>query len=486
MPVLSKKTYTMENLVSYTPNGGFAAASFVEIKQALIDRYKLIYGDDIDVSDASADGQWITAEALMINNILRAVEGVYSDINPATAQGAALDAIAALSNITRRAASQSTCDVLITAASAGTAPLTIEKDTAFVDVNGHIWYPNANKLDSLPATLFGTSYAKGDSETLPLICEDAGPIACEAGTIDGFAEINSGNSGFSVSQPYAGREGSAAEGDGALRARLSGASWTSVTVAEGLEAALLRIPGVRDAKIISHESEHWVEALIEKDAAPTAAGAVTDASSLGSVDRRVYETLRSKTTPGIPSLAAPSGASHAVVCRITRGQTSLGDKETTVWSDVVPIGPLVQIKVHATSNFNRSVTPGLIISAVASLLNGLPIMEDPTLSDIVTAVRGADPRHVGQPTLWLTADDIKIGTLGAGVDPKNAGASDADKASDARSCYRYSANEGEFYAASDGSYSNVSGLSFGDSGFVAPDEAMNAQAAIRVIAVAEE
>ena len=68
-------------------SAGVQIANFPQIRAALIERYKSVYGDDIDLSTASADGVFVNDLALIINNILQTIKTVYSNLDVETASG---------------------------------------------------------------------------------------------------------------------------------------------------------------------------------------------------------------------------------------------------------------------------------------------------------------------------------------------------------------------------------------------------------------
>ena len=57
----------ISNFIQFT-KGGIKIASFVEVRESLINKYKEVYGSDIDLSTASADGVFVNNLALIINN----------------------------------------------------------------------------------------------------------------------------------------------------------------------------------------------------------------------------------------------------------------------------------------------------------------------------------------------------------------------------------------------------------------------------------
>ena len=61
------------NLIQYTAVG-VRVATFAEIRNAVIERYKSVYGSDIDLSTATADGVFVNDLSLIISNILHCCE----------------------------------------------------------------------------------------------------------------------------------------------------------------------------------------------------------------------------------------------------------------------------------------------------------------------------------------------------------------------------------------------------------------------------
>ena len=99
-----KKTF--DSLITIT-NAGFEVASYPEIREALVQRMKEIYGSDIDVSTGSADGIWIESLSLVINNILQSFLQLNANLNPDTATGIYLDVLSSLTNVIRKRATKS-------------------------------------------------------------------------------------------------------------------------------------------------------------------------------------------------------------------------------------------------------------------------------------------------------------------------------------------------------------------------------------------
>ena len=65
--MLQNNIVNIDEFIKLT-NAGLKIATFTQVRAALIDRYKSIYGSDIDLSTGSADGIFVNDLALIINN----------------------------------------------------------------------------------------------------------------------------------------------------------------------------------------------------------------------------------------------------------------------------------------------------------------------------------------------------------------------------------------------------------------------------------
>ena len=103
---------TYDQLSKITKDG-FSVADYPQIRTAVINRMKEIYGYDIDVSSASADGQFVNMISLIINNAYFVLSTMYNNLNPETAGGKYLDTLCALTNIIRQTKTYSTASIIV-------------------------------------------------------------------------------------------------------------------------------------------------------------------------------------------------------------------------------------------------------------------------------------------------------------------------------------------------------------------------------------
>lgn len=413
MSILVNKSYTLGNLVSFDSDG-LSIASFVDIKKALIDRQRQLYGYDIDVSDASADGQWITEIALLINNTLQALNNLYANLNPAVAQGYALDVLASFSNVIRHPASKSICEVKLSRQTATNYLLAF--DTEFIDKNGLVWEIDASRqsyLDQFQKTqtayvLKGSTLISDSGAIIPLICKDTGAINIPAETIQGFLTIDASNSDIVVSQSNPGIKGSLAESDAHLRARRNNSiAAEATTVIEGIKGALLANQNVIDAFIENDDINHCIKPVIRKRVAPLLNESAT---SLDETDEFVAQVILEKLTPGIPSTV---NANTTTALKNQKKQYTSQVENTAFtnvveWANAYPIHPLLNVTLHPLSNFDAESSAKNIIAAIANYANTRGLAVDLDANGLLQEVIYADPLFQGRATYYCTPADVKI------------------------------------------------------------------------------
>lgn len=253
-------------------NGGvLRVATFVEIRDALVKRYKEIYGNDIDVSTASADGQYINEIALIINNIVNTFAYAYNQLDPSVATGKYLDILCSYNNVQRINQSASQAELYIYNTSEEGTPDIDVPFLLFVDRSGIIWrwtnpqITNGTHLVKFPAQK-ATLIEEVDCEQLGAIQALGSPFLDSNGNeTDDITECDwtkecPGDiyqlvdaSPLRVWQYKNAIVGNEEETDEALRSRrFQMIGNQSVSVLEGLHGSLLNISGIEDVFIINN------------------------------------------------------------------------------------------------------------------------------------------------------------------------------------------------------------------------------------------
>lgn len=183
-----------------TPTG-LKAQTFAEVRQELVDAFRAVYGP-INTGEESAIGQQITIMAEREAIMVQALQAVYASQYPASAAGRSLDGVVQLTGITRREATRTIVDVVLT----GSPNVTIPKDSAASTDNDDIF----SLTDDV------TLDANGEG-TGQMIAKEAGPVIAPPDTL---TNIETPVSGWDqVTNPQEGVTGRPVESDSELRLR---------------------------------------------------------------------------------------------------------------------------------------------------------------------------------------------------------------------------------------------------------------------------
>lgn len=409
------------NLAQVT-EGGISCATFPDIKDALAQKMQEIYGYDIDLSTASADGQYVMMEALVLNNIYRTLESLVNNLSLASASGKYLDILSNLSGVFRRQATYSTANIYIKNTSgAYLSP----SNLMFLDKNGTYWFW-INPLDIDGNQLI--TFAKDKITEITVTCETTGPIDAIGGnlliahTLDEiFAKVDYRNTGdinscttsdYLVYQDENAIVGQSIESDSDLRSRrLKSLGQAGSTVLENMQGRLMSIPGVLDVIIYSNNTQDVMTVYnidIQRNTVlpvvcaqstvletkKTGAGVLVGLRAYSSIGDVIYNTI----TPGI----ATQGNAHYEV-KISSNVTNM-----VSWKQSIPMGPTMRVTITPANQADVSSISDQqctsIYVALANYFNNLR-MDATIYSDVLAQiVAGADYRGgvYGNPTYSVT------------------------------------------------------------------------------------
>jgi uncharacterized phage protein gp47/JayE len=234
---------TTSNYIDIT---GLHLQALADIVLELEDGFKLIYGTDVNVSPNSPDGQMINLFAQAKMDVLDLISSVYGSFSPTSAQGSALDQRCALNGVTRRGATKTNVDVVVTTVgivvlnglSSGTGiPFTVS-DTA-----GNLFYLTTSISTANGANTLNFTAAVAGAIEITTSCI----TKIETVTLNVTSVNNTGGATI---------QGVDEETDAALRFR------RSVSVAnpaagylEGLIGALLALDDVTDAQVYENNTD---------------------------------------------------------------------------------------------------------------------------------------------------------------------------------------------------------------------------------------
>lgn len=401
---------------------GLKTASFVEIKEALSNRYREIFGSDIDIDDTTADGIFINDLSLIINNILRVMDDMYANLDIRTASGQYLDVLCALSNITRKQPTKS--NTILTVAYIGTADKTMTpEELTFIDVSGLEWQsPTPITFYAVPEGSDPVNY------NVYVECKSYGMIAAPAGSITRMIELSSAYF-ESIDQPNDAIVGTDEESDSELRTRqqASGAG-SGITVKSALQARLLALPDIEDVAVIDNPldtiiivadtvvmTEHSVYPIIR----------VTDRllNDLSKVDKeQIGSVIYNALTPGIRTvLPVPTTAAkfygttqqYEYVDTINGVASSSLQRQFILWKVAKPYpdytkstpDPSLSITLHTLPYFSTDNIES-IANQLISWLNSISIGTVISNSDVQLKTLQVDPQFRGSATYYLSESDI--------------------------------------------------------------------------------
>ncbi|EHE9890834.1 hypothetical protein IFX69_004316 [Escherichia coli] len=363
---------------------GISAPDYQTILSTLISYFQQIYGSDAYLEPDSKDGQMVALMALAIHDANNMAITVYNCFSPATGYGAALTSNVKINGISRKGATNSTVDLLLT----GTAGTTIINGSV-KDSNNVIWRLPASVVVGVDGTVMATA-----------TCSVSGAVAALAGTI---TEINTPTRGWvSVTNPAAATVGSPAETDAELRIRQGqSVALPSITPFEGVDGAIANVAGVTRHKLYENDTG----ATDSNGLPPHSISAIVDGGDVTEIAQTIRGNKGQGTaTYGTTSVTVPDTYGNPHVISFSR-------------STDVPIFVAITLKVFTgyTSQIGEQIK-----QAVADYINGLTIGDDVLLSRIYSpanlgVVSGGNARYyditdllIGKSSGSVSASNIDI------------------------------------------------------------------------------
>lgn len=409
--MLRERNFEVGNLIRLA-SAGMEVAEFVDVRDVIINRYKEVYGSDIDLSTASADGVFVNDIALIINNILQVMKSLYSNLDVDTASGVYLESLCKLANVTRMPATKSTASLIVTnlyttgeAVTFGDTDINgnVMNNITFVDKAGNEWVSNSN-ITLLP----------NESAEIKVTCTEIGPIDAPAGWINQTLIVMN----LSVEQRNDAIRGNNEESDMELRKRRSQSSGANgIAVLESLVGALLEISGVDDVKIYNNNT------LLEQTAIDDTVIKAHNVyvilrlqKGLTIQDSTLGELMYNKLTPGIKTTAFVAEASEPTGIAKTYkyipqmlGTAIQAFEQNVYWKQAIPTHPDVILQLTMTEYFVDDEIP-ILVQAMMDYANNLKIGEKIKQEQVYTNVYDADPMFKGQRTFNLNVTGVVITT----------------------------------------------------------------------------
>ena len=219
---------------------GLLIDEFSTIYNRLADKFKLIYGQDINLEQNSPDGQLLGIITNEIYDLQTLILHIYNSFDPDLAQGVELNKLLKLIAQTRRASTKSIVDITIVA----NANVTLPADYTIIDENKNEWVINAETT-----LISGTNIVSFNAVNF-------GAIEASANTINDvvtvFPEITS------VNNPLPAEIGRDEESDVLLRKRRNNLlSVNSNSTIAGIYSKLFLLDTVTDAVIYENATDTY-------------------------------------------------------------------------------------------------------------------------------------------------------------------------------------------------------------------------------------
>lgn len=228
----------MAYFAPYIDETGLHIPTYTDIRDDMIAGAKSIFGEDLYLENDSADYQLISIFASKTYDTLQACAVAYNTRSPATATGAGLDAVVKINGIARKAATNSTCDVVLT----GLAYTQIQNGSV-TDVSGVVW--NLPQTVTIPAS--GTI-------TVTATCTQGGPVSAAPNEL---TKINTPTYGWtSVTNLTQANVGTSQETDAELRKRQElSVALPSQSMLAGTRAAIATLENVSRLAVYENDTD---------------------------------------------------------------------------------------------------------------------------------------------------------------------------------------------------------------------------------------
>jgi len=266
----------MSNGLSST---GFTRKRLAEIIQDMDADFKSVFGDNLNTSPESPDGQIIGATSGSFADLWEIAEGVYNVFNPSAATGVALSNLVQINGITRQAAIASTVSLTLTGVNGTLVPLGSLVSTS----DGSVTFSTDADATIPPAGFIDAAATATATGEVPAV---AGTTTVIDTPITGWNSVTNATDAV---------EGSAEESDPELRARreLSVAK-PAKGILETILAEVLAIDNVEEAFIFENTT-------LNADASTNTPGKAFQVVVLGGADASIANAIFDEKPIGIES-----------------------------------------------------------------------------------------------------------------------------------------------------------------------------------------
>lgn len=230
-------SYPLPSLAAKITSAGVSYPPFSDVLESLKASFRIIYGDDAYLEPDSQDGQLLAVFAKAIDDCNQAVVAAYNSFAPSRASGEGLSSVVKINNLRRLVATKSQVNLTLVGVAG-----TLITNGVVGDQDGNRWKLPASVTIPFSGSIVVTAEA-----------EEAGAIAAPINTV---TQILTPTAGWqTATNASAAAPGNPVETDAELRLRQEiSPALNSVTVTQGLLAALRALPGVTYAKVYENDT----------------------------------------------------------------------------------------------------------------------------------------------------------------------------------------------------------------------------------------
>lgn len=325
---------------------GIAAPSYAAILAWMQDRYRAIYGSDVNLDSDSTDGGWLAILAAAQADTNQAIISAYNQFSPATSQGAGLSSVVKINGLQRLIATNSTVDVLLVG------------QVGTIITNGIVG-------DDLS---LGTQWALPASVTIPIAgevtvtatCTEPGAVEADTNTLTRIVTPTAGWQ--SVTNPSAAATGAPVELDATLRQRQSvSTQLPSQTILGGIVGAIANLPGVTHYRAYENDT-----GTTDGNGLP---GHSICLSVRGGDVQDIVDIIGARKTIGCATYGGPFPTTGTWV------DPGSGIAYEINYNVPDPVSILVEIQLTPTAGYSTAIGEE-IKTAVAAAINALSIGQD--------------------------------------------------------------------------------------------------------------
>lgn len=378
---------TIDDFVQITSQG-IDVMDYADIVQTLLNRYKAIYGVEIEIDPRSGDGRFIYDVATIINSGCQVISQLVSSMNPSTSTGVFLDIISSFTNVNRESATASQIKAKITNPTSNDITISDISLLNVVADNGDIWTPQDDVTIPLKIQSNSSVYIVYTSPT-------NGKVTTSSLT---FATLNTLTTPLTITCDTfeLGRE---EESDNSLRYRRSSDSTYGITVLEGIQGKLKKVFGVDDCYIQSYagNSDETSTCYVDNVATTMPMHSISVLVRYNKVNEptksKIASTIKNNLTPGVKTNGTTISSSLSNNHIITQ----------TSWYIVHGNAPTITITLSNLYNFGGTTTANAIASALTDYLNNLAINQSYTISNLMSVIQNADPKYMSRNTYSVSS-----------------------------------------------------------------------------------